>query len=87
MRGTIKHINPRGFGFIIPDGGAHDFFFHMSAIQGCTFDQLQEGQRVEFQEGSDPQDRNRRRAIQVRPLGDESSSWSDEQASSHVEPA
>lgn len=71
MQGIIKHINPRGFGFIVPDGGTHDFFFHMSTILDTTFDQLHEGQRVEFQEGSDPQDRNRRRAIQVRLLCDE----------------
>lgn len=66
MLGTVKHINPRGFGFIIPDGGNHDFFFHMSMVQDGTFDQLREGARVEFEIGTDPQDRDRRRAIQVR---------------------
>ena len=66
--GTVKHVNPRGFGFIIADGGAHEFFFHMSTIVNCTFEQLHEGQRVEFEEGSDPQDRNRRRAVKVRLL-------------------
>jgi len=70
LRGTIKHVNPRGFGFIVPDGGAHDFFFHMSTLVAIPFDQLREGQRVEFEEASDPQDRNRRRAAQVRPIED-----------------
>jgi CspA family cold shock protein len=69
-KGTVKHVNPRGFGFIIPDGGAHDFFFHMSALVDIAFDQLREGQRVEFEEAADPQDRNRRRAAQVHPLDD-----------------
>ena len=70
LRGTVKHVNPRGFGFIIPDGGAYDFFFHMSTLVAITFDQLREGQRVEFEEATDPQNRNRRRAAQVRPIED-----------------
>ncbi|MFN8535881.1 MAG: cold shock domain-containing protein [Thermomicrobiales bacterium] len=70
LRGTVKHVNPRGFGFIIPDGGAHDFFFHMSTLETIAFDQLHEGQRVEFEEATDPQARNRRRAAQVRPIDD-----------------
>ena len=70
LRGTVKHVNPRGFGFIIPDGGTHDFFFHMSALEAIAFDQLREGQRVEFEEAQDPQDLNRRRAAQVRPIDD-----------------
>jgi CspA family cold shock protein len=70
LRGTVKHVNPRGFGFIIPDGGAHDFFFHMSTLVAITFDQLREGQRVEFEEATDPEARNRRRAAHVRPIED-----------------
>jgi CspA family cold shock protein len=70
LRGTVKHVNPRGFGFIIPDGGTHDFFFHMSVLEAIAFDQLREGQRVEFEEAKDPQDLNRRRAAQVRPIED-----------------
>ena len=85
MQGIVKHVNPRGFGFIIPDGGTHDFFFHMSTILGCTFDQLHEGQRVEFQVGNDPQDRNRRRATQVRLVGEQPDSANDDQAPPHLE--
>ena len=70
LRGTVKHVNPRGFGFIIADGGTHDFFFHMSALEAIAFDQVREGQRVEFEEAKDPQDLNRRRAAQVRPFED-----------------
>ena len=70
LRGTVKHVNPRGFGFIIADGGTHDFFFHMSALEAVAFDQLREGQRVQFEEAKDPQDLNRRRAAQVRPIED-----------------
>ncbi len=51
--GKIKRLTDRGFGFIdIGDG--NDMFFHMSAVQDTTFDQLQEGQRVSFDAGQGP---------------------------------
>ena len=47
--GTIKRlVRDRGFGFIRDDGG-QEWFFHRSAVQG-NFDQLNEGQRVSFEE-------------------------------------
>ena len=47
--GTIKRlVRDRGFGFIRDDGG-QEWFFHRSAVQG-SFDQLNEGQRVSFDE-------------------------------------
>lgn len=51
--GTIKRLTDKGFGFI-DTGGAKDLFFHMSALQGCRYDDLQEGQRVEYVEGQGP---------------------------------
>ena len=48
--GTIKRITDRGFGFI-DTGGEKDLFFHMSSLEGISFDELQEGQRVSFTEG------------------------------------
>lgn len=48
--GTIKKITEKGFGFI-STGGAKDLFFHMSAVTGCSFDSLYEGQKVTFNEG------------------------------------
>lgn len=50
--GTIKKLTDRGFGFITTDTG--DLFFHMSAVQGCTFEDLREGQTVEYTEGQGP---------------------------------
>jgi CspA family cold shock protein len=48
--GTIKRLTDKGFGFI-STGGAKDLFFHSSSVQGCTFDDLHEGQKVSFTEG------------------------------------
>jgi len=51
--GTIKRLTDRGFGFI-DTGGEKDLFFHSSNLDGVSYDELQEGQRVSFTEGSGP---------------------------------
>lgn len=51
--GKIKKLLDKGFGFITLDNGK-DLFFHSKAVQGTTFDQLQEGQHVTFTEGQGP---------------------------------
>ena len=51
--GTIKRLTDRGFGFI-DVGGGKDLFFHMSNLDGVTFESLREGQRVSFTEGRGP---------------------------------
>ena len=68
-QGTIRTIrDDRGFGFIRPDEGQQELFFHASVVEGGTFDQLREGQRVEYDEGPDERDPRRMRATRVRPL-------------------
>ena len=48
--GIIKRIvKDRGFGFIRDDGG-QEWFFHRSSVKAGSFDQLNEGQRVSFDE-------------------------------------
>ena len=47
--GTIKKLVEKGFGFI-KTGGTKDLYFHSSSLQGVTFDQLQEGQKVSYTE-------------------------------------
>ena len=47
--GTIKRITDRGFGFI-DVGSEKDLFFHSSSVEGCSFDDLREGQKVSFNE-------------------------------------
>ncbi|MEQ8851193.1 MAG: cold shock domain-containing protein [Gimesia sp.] len=51
--GTIKRVVDKGFGFI-DNGTGTDMFFHMSNLEGIQFDDLQEGQRVEYTEGQGP---------------------------------
>ena len=65
--GQIKRLErERGFGFIRPDGASEDLFFHSSAMQGVLFDDLSEGQNVQFEEGADERDARKRRALNVR---------------------
>ncbi len=51
MYGTIKKIvRDKGFGFIVPDDGSDDVFFHRSRLAPkVEFDDLREGDEVEFQ--------------------------------------
>jgi CspA family cold shock protein len=73
--GTIATIRAdKGFGFIKSDQshlGGNDLFFHNSAVEGTTFDELREGERVSFDEGQDPRDPSRNRATHVRLIENE----------------
>jgi CspA family cold shock protein len=51
--GTIKRLTEKGFGFI-STGDDKDLFFHSSSVQGCSFDDLHEGQKVSYTEGQSP---------------------------------
>jgi CspA family cold shock protein len=68
--GQIKRlVRDRGFGFIRPEGASEDIFFHTSAVSGVMFDDLQEGQAVEFDTEADPRDSRRSRAVNIRVTG------------------
>ncbi len=49
MTGTIKTLNPKGFGFISREGEAKDLFFHSNDLQGVTFADLKEGDTLNFE--------------------------------------
>ena len=51
--GTIKKVTQKGFGFIAT-GKGEDLFFHSSNLDGVSFEELYEGQRVTFTEGRGP---------------------------------
>ena len=48
--GTIKRLTDKGFGFI-NTGKEKDLFFHSSALQGVSFEELHVGQKVSYTEG------------------------------------
>ena len=53
-RGTIKKLTDRGFGFISREGNDKDLFFHSKELQGVTFEELREGDKVQFEVSESP---------------------------------
>jgi cold shock protein len=51
--GTIRKLIDKGFGFIKTEK-EKDLFFHQSSLQGVSFEDLREGQKVSFTEGRGP---------------------------------
>jgi cold shock protein len=50
MTGTIKRLDTaKGYGFIKAEDGK-DYFFHRSAVRYTTFETLEEGQDVRFED-------------------------------------
>ena len=49
MKGTIKTLTDRGFGFISREGESKDLFFHSKDLNGVTFDELRQGDVVSFE--------------------------------------
>lgn len=49
MKGTIKTLKERGFGFIAREGEAKDLFFHSNELKGVTFEELKVGDAVSFE--------------------------------------
>ena len=49
--GTVKWFNTqKGFGFIQPENGGKDVFVHITALQAAGLRELNEGQRVSYEE-------------------------------------
>ncbi|MBN2191207.1 MAG: cold shock domain-containing protein [Polyangiaceae bacterium] len=51
--GIVKRKNDRGFGFIKTNTG-QELFFHRSSVEGTTFEDLKEGQRISYVLGQGP---------------------------------
>lgn len=58
-----KLISDRGFGFVV--GDKSDLFFHHSEVKSCSFEELREGQIVEYAVG---QGKKGPCATSVRPV-------------------
>lgn len=54
MKGVIKRMNEKGFGFITPEGGGEDIFFHATDCPDGNFKEMQEGDSVNFEKGDSP---------------------------------
>ncbi len=52
--GTIVRLTDKGFGFIARDGEEKDIFFHASELQDVNFNDLKEGEKVEFEVSDGP---------------------------------
>jgi CspA family cold shock protein len=65
--GSITRIvRDKGFGFIQVEGATQEVFFHSSSVEQPTFDELNEGQKVEFDIEPDPKQPQRSRAAHVK---------------------
>jgi CspA family cold shock protein len=54
QEGTVKFFNTtKGFGFIAPEDGGDDVFVHVTALERCGVQPLQEGQKVKFDTAQD----------------------------------
>ena len=49
MKGTIKTVvSEKNFGFITPEDGSKDIFFHATSLVGVEFSQVKVGDVVSF---------------------------------------
>ncbi len=58
QQGTIARLTDKGFGFIKVDGMDKDLFFHSKELVGVNFDDLREGEKVQFEVGEGPKGPN-----------------------------
>lgn len=56
--GTIKRLTDRGFGFIAVEGSDKDLFFHSKELVGVQYNDLKEGDKVQFEVSESPKGPN-----------------------------
>jgi len=57
-QGKIARLTDRGFGFISREGVEKDLFFHSKELQNVQFDELKEGDQVQFEVADSPKGPN-----------------------------
>lgn len=57
-QGKIARLTDRGFGFITPEGGEKDLFFHANELQGVEYNDLNVGDAVTFETADGPKGPN-----------------------------
>lgn len=63
--GVIARLN-NGYGFITREGNDKDLFFHVNELIDVAFDDLREGDKVQFEVGEGPKGPN---AVKVSRVG------------------
>ena len=63
VEGSIKTISERGFGFIQPDTGQDDVFFHRTALTDVRIEELRQGDRVTYTAEHDPRGKGLRATV------------------------
>lgn len=58
QQGTIVGITDKGFGFIRIEGAAKDLFFHSNELVNVHFDDLRQGDTLEFEIAEGPKGQN-----------------------------
>ena len=58
QKGTIASLKEQGFGFIKVEGEEKDLFFHSNELQGVSFEDLKEGDEVQFEVADGPKGLN-----------------------------
>lgn len=56
--GKIKRLTDKGYGFIAIEGKDKDLFFHSNELKGVTFEDLREGDEVQFETANGPKGEN-----------------------------
>ncbi|MDP1846130.1 MAG: cold shock domain-containing protein [Candidatus Moranbacteria bacterium] len=65
QQGTIKRLTDRGFGFIAQEGSDKDLFFHSNELVGVEFNDLKEGDKVQFEVSESPKGPNATKVSRV----------------------
>jgi len=65
QQGVIARLTDKGFGFITREGEEKDLFFHRNELDGVEYNDLREGDKVEFEVEEGPKGLN---AVKVRKV-------------------
>ena len=69
-KGTVKFFNlAKGFGFIIPQSGGQDIFFHKSAVELADIARLAKGQQLLFDMETDSKGLTQAAKLKLDPDG------------------
>lgn len=63
--GTIAGLTDKGFGFIKREGEQKDLFFHSNELMNVRFDDLRQGDTLEFEVAEGPKGMN---AIKINKI-------------------